>query len=104
MQKSHYHKELTIAATQRKNGAQNSKKDVMKIQSWLCLYSMTNHGSGTASGIDGGFGSATEQAASRLEKNFKTLMPLTFSYDTVGITGLQKGLLTRFTEVRNNCL
>lgn len=200
MQKPHYQKELTIAATQKRNGPQNNKKDVMKIQSWLSLFSMTNHGAGTATGIDGGFGSATEQAvinyqrakgiaqsgivdqqvfnllcepmknafegtllgtglrqlvvntaynhanqnpfeliinrqansgpwvraymdgnegeiwlwcmgfvqtiidqaASMLGKNFKTLMPPTFSCDTVGITGLQKGLLTRFSEVRNN--
>ena len=200
MRKNHHQKELAIAATQRKNGPQNNKRDVMKIQSWLTLYAMTNHGSGTATGIDGGYGSATEQAvinfqrakgipqtgivdqevfnslsepmkkafegpvsgsglrqlivntayhhadqnpfelvingqsnsgpwvraymngnegevwlwcmgfvqtiidqaASQLGKDFKTLMPLTFSCDTVGSTGLQKGLLTRFSEVRNN--
>jgi hypothetical protein len=200
MQKPHYQKELTITAPQRRNGNQNNKKDIIKIQSWLSLFSMTNHGAGTATGIDGGFGPATEQAvvnfqrakgiaptgivdqavfnllcepmrnafegpvsgtglrqlivntayshanqnpfelvidgqpnsgpwvraymngnegkdwlwcmgfvqtiidqaASRLGKNFKTLMPLTFSCDTVGTTGLQKGLLTRFTDVRNN--
>jgi len=62
MQKPHYQKELTIAATQKRNGPQNNKKDVMKIQSWLSLFSMTNRGAGTATGIDGGFGSATEQA------------------------------------------
>lgn len=43
-----------------------------------------------------------DQAASNLGKNFTDLMPLTFSCDTVGITGLQKGLLTRFSEVRSN--
>lgn len=200
MQKPHYKKELTIAATQRRNGSQNNRKDVSKIQSWLNLFAMTSHGSGTATGVDGGFGSATEQAvinfqkakriaqtgfvdqevfsllcepmsiafegnvrgtglrelivntannhanqnpfeleingqansgpwvraymngnegtpwlwcmgfvqtiidqaASQLGKNFKTLMPLTFSCDTVGTTGLQKGLLTRFPEVRRN--
>jgi len=172
----------------------------MKIQSWLNLYAMTSHGSGTATGVEGGFGSATEravinfqkakeiaqtgivnqevfnvfcdplkkafegpvsgsglrqlvvntaynhanqnpfeleingqantgpwvraymngnegtpwlwcmgfaqtiidQAASSLGKNLQTLMPLTFSCDTVGTTGLQKGLLTRFSEVRSN--
>jgi len=172
----------------------------MKIQSWLNLYAMTSHGSGTATGVEGGFGSATEravinfqkakeiaqtgivnqevfnvfcdplkkafegpvsgsglrqlvvntaynhanqnpfeleingqantgpwvraymngnegtpwlwcmgfaqtiidQAASSLGKNLQTLMPLTFSCDTVGTTGLQKGLLTKFSEVRSN--
>lgn len=200
MQKSQYQKELSIAATQEKNGAINNKKDVKKIQSWLNLFSITNPGAGTATGIDGGYGAATEtavrnfqkqkglsetgtvtqetfsvlcepmqkafetpitgtglrqlvvntalqhtsfnpfeltidgqsnmgpwvraymdnhegtewfwcmgfvqsildQAASQLGKNFKTLMPLTYSCDTVGTIGLQKGLLTRFTAVRNN--
>lgn len=200
MQKSHYQKELIIAATQKKNGANNNKKDVMKIQSWLTLYSMSNPGTGTATSVDGDFGPATEQAvinfqkakglpqsgvvtqetfsamcepmqkafeqkvpgsglrqlivntalhhtkfkpleltiegqsnrgpwvrsymdnhegsawfwcmgfvqaildqaASQTGKNFKSLMPLTYSCDTVGTTGLQKGLLTRYTAVRNN--
>ena len=200
MQKTQYQKELTISATQKKNGDNNNKKDVMKIQSWLRLFSMSNPDVGTATGIDGDFGSATEiavvnfqkakglaqsgmvtqdtfsvlceqmqkafetpipgsglrqlvvntalhhtnfhpfeltikgesnmgpwvraymdnnegtpwfwcmgfvqtiidQAASQLGKNFKTLMPLTYSCDTVGTTGLQKGLLTRFTAVRND--
>jgi peptidoglycan hydrolase-like protein with peptidoglycan-binding domain len=200
MQKSHYQKELTISATQKKNGTQNNKKDITKIQSWLNLFSMTNHDAGTATGIDGDFGPATEravinfqkikgraqtgtvdqaafdllcepmrkafegtvpgtglrqlivntafnhanqnpfelvikdqpnsgpwvraymngnegkdwlwcmgfvqtiidQAASMLGKNFQALMPLTFSCDTVGTIGLEKKLLTRFTEVRNN--
>mgnify|MGYP003460819663 FL=1 len=200
MQKTHYKKELIISATQKKNGANNSKKDVMKIQAWLTLFSLINPGAGTATGVDGDFGSGTEravinfqkakglpqsgivtqdtfnvlcqpmknafegtvtgnnlrqlvintaanhvknhpfelvinsqtncgpwvraymdnnegtlwfwcmgfvqaiidQAASLQGKNFKTLMPLTYSCDTVGTTGLQKGLLTRFTTVRNN--
>ncbi len=200
MQKTHYQKELTIAATQRKKGSNNNKKDVMKIQSWLTLYSMSNPGAGTATGVDGDFGPATEQAvnnfqkaknlpqsgvvtqetfsvlcepmqkafeqkvqgsglrqlivhtalhhakfkpleltiggksnmgpwvraymdnhegsawfwcmgfvqaiidqaASQAGKNFKTLMPLTYSCDTVGTVGLQKGLLTRYTAVRND--
>ncbi len=200
MQKTHYKKELIIAATQKKNGASNNKKDTMKIQAWLTLYSLTNPAAGTATGVDGDFGSGTEkavinfqkakglpqsgivtqdtfnvlcqpmknafegtvtgsnlrqlvintaanhvkshpfelvinnqtncgpwvraymdnnegtpwfwcmgfvqaiidQAASQQGKNFKTLMPLTYSCDTVGTTGLEKGLLTRHTAVRNN--
>jgi peptidoglycan hydrolase-like protein with peptidoglycan-binding domain len=200
MQKTSYLKELSISATQKKGGANNNKKDVMKIQSWLSLFSMSNPNSGTATGIDGDFGQATEkavmnfqkakninqngivdkitfdilcepvknafegtvsgsglrqliintaslhlkqrpfelvingqantgpwvraymdgkegndmfwcmgfvqaivdQAASLQGKNFKTLMPPTFSCDTVGTTGLQKGLLHRFGAIRNN--
>lgn len=200
MQKTHYQKELVITATQKKNGANNNKKDVMKIQSWLTLFSINNPGAGTATSIDGDFGPATEkavvnfqnakglprsgvvtpeafaalcepmqkafettitgtglrqsvvntaihhtklnpfelniggqsnmgpwvraymdnhegtpwfwcmgfvqaiidQAASQMGKNFKTLMPLTYSCDTVGTTGLQKKILTRFTAVRND--
>ncbi len=200
MQKKTYLKELTIAATQKMNGTTNNKKDILKIQSWLTLFSMWNVNAGTATGIDGDFGPATEkavlnfqkvkglpqsgivnqacfdvlcepmknafegniagsglrqliintannhlknhpfelvienqsncgpwvraymdnhegtswfwcmgfvqaiidQAASLQGKNFKTLMPLTYSCDTVGTTGLQKGLLNRYTAVRNN--
>lgn len=200
MQKNHYRKELSIAASQRRNGVHNNKKDVMKIQSWLTLYSMHNPSAATATGIDGDYGPATEkavfnfqaatglpqsgvvtqdtftalsaplqqafeatpsgntlrelvvntalwhasfyplelsvkgktnmgpwvrsymdghegtdwfwcmgfvqavidQAASTLGKNFRTIMPLTYSCDTIGTTGLQKKLLSRYTTVRNN--
>jgi len=200
MQKITYKKELLISATQKLNGAINNKKDTMKIQSWLTLFSMWNVNAATATGIDGDFGSATDQAiknfqkikgltqngvvdqqtfdllcesmqkafegnvsgnglrqlivntannhlknhpfelvinnqsntgpwvraymdgnegtpwfwcmgfvqtiidqaASMLGKNFKTLMPLTYSCDVVGTIGLQKGLLTRYTAVRND--
>ncbi len=200
MQKIHYQKELLLTATQKKNGANNTKKDVMKIQSWLTLFSLLNPVVGTATSVDGDFGFGTEkavinfqkanglpqsgivnqetfavmcapmknafegnlsgsnlrqlilsaaqqhlknhpfelvikeqsncgpwvraymdanegtpwfwcmgfvqvvidQAASTQGKNFKTLMPLTYSCDTVGTTGLQKGLLHRYTAVRNN--
>ncbi len=43
-----------------------------------------------------------DQAASEQGKDFRTLMPLTYSCDTVGTTGLQKGLLSRFAQVRKN--
>jgi peptidoglycan hydrolase-like protein with peptidoglycan-binding domain len=43
-----------------------------------------------------------DQAASTQGKNFKTLMPLTYSCDTVGNTGLQKGCLTRYQTARTN--
>lgn len=200
MIKTHYQKELTISATQKKDGRTNNKKDILKIQSWLTLNELSNPGAGTLTGIDGDFGPATDQAvknyqkilkvpqtgivdqslfnslcaplknafegnvggnglrqlvvnvakrhlqnhpfelvinkqtnmgpwvrsymngqegtpmfwcmgfvqsiidqaASALGKDFRTLMPVTFSCDTVGTTGLQKGNLSRFTAVRNN--
>ncbi len=43
-----------------------------------------------------------DQAASSLNKNFKTLMPQTFSCDIIGSTGLDRGLLTRFERVRQD--
>ena len=43
-----------------------------------------------------------DQAASSMNKDFRTLMPQTYSCDTIGTTGLHKGLLYRYTEVRNN--
>lgn len=46
--------------------------------------------------------SIIDQAATSMGKNFKTLMPLTFSCDTLGTFGIQKKLLTRFTDVRKN--
>ena len=199
MQKKSYLNELYISGTQKKGGS-NSKKDVMKIQSWLTLFDLANPGSGTTAGIDGDFGAATEkavmnfqkikklpvngivdskvfdklteplktamekpltgsslrqliinaakqhlayqpyeltikkesnsgpwvrsymdgnegeqwywcmgfvqtivdQAATTLGKNFKTLMPLTYSCDTVGTTGLNKGNLTRYSKVRTD--
>ncbi|MCD0470428.1 peptidoglycan-binding protein [Flavobacterium sp. JAS] len=200
MQKTFYKKELLIKATQQKNGVNNNKKDIEKIQSWLNLFAMQNSSSGTATGIDGDFGPATEkavlnfqkfnnlpqtgsvdqnlfdvlasplkkafdtpitgnnlrelilntaknhlknhpfelvinnqsntgpwvrsymdgnegtpwfwcmgfvqgiidQAASIQGKNFKTLMPLTYSCDTVGTVGIQKNILTRYQKARTN--
>ncbi|TAL51413.1 MAG: peptidoglycan-binding protein, partial [Chitinophagaceae bacterium] len=200
MVKNHYQKELSIAATQKRNGADNNKKDVKKIQCWLNLYAMRHPMAGTTTGIDGDFGPATEQAAvnfqkatgmpqsgivnqqlfdllcdpmriafekpltanglrqlvtqaakqhltnspfelnydnksnmgpwvrsymnmnegtewfwcmgfvqtiidqaaSTQNKDFRTLMPLTFSCDTVGTHGLNKGWLSRYTQVRND--
>jgi len=200
MQKIHFTKELTITSTQRRRGANNTKKEVMKIQSWLTLFELANLGSGTLTSIDGDFGPATEkavmnfqkangipqtgivdqtlfsllcsplqkayetlptgnglrqrilsaaklhfenspyeltisnqsnsgpwvrsymnglegeelfwcmgfvqtildQAASSMGKVFTTLMPITFSCDTIGMTGLDNGLLIRYPQVRLN--
>jgi hypothetical protein len=43
-----------------------------------------------------------DQAASSLDKDFKTLMPLTYSCDTVGTTGINKGILYRYSKVRKD--
>lgn len=200
MQKTFYKKELLIKSPQQRNGTANNKKDIEKIQSWLNLFALQNPNSGTATGIDGDFGPATEkavlnfqkfnalpqtgsvdqslfnllssplkkafedpiagntlrelilntaknhlknhpfelvinnqsntgpwvrsymdgnegtdwfwcmgfvqaildQASSIQGKNFKTLMPLTYSCDTVGTIGLQKKLLTRYQAARTN--
>ncbi|MBD2753187.1 peptidoglycan-binding protein [Spirosoma validum] len=67
MHKTAFQNELTISAIQRRNGANNVKKDIRKIQSWLTLFSMLNPGSATSTAIDGDFGKATEQAV----KNFQ---------------------------------
>ena len=200
MIKKQYLKETNISGTQSKGGARNTKQDVIKIQSWLNLYARSDPRSGTATGIDGDFGPATEiavqnfqkakrldqtgkvdanlfallcqpmsnafgnrprgrtlremivnkallhlnnnafeltikgransgpwvrcymdghegdpwfwcmgfvqtiidQAATAQGKDFRTLMPLTYSCDTVGTVGLNKGLLKRFTEIRKD--
>lgn len=200
MVKKQYLKELTISATQQRGGSTNTTKEVTKVQSWLNLYAIVKPASGTATGIDGDFGPATEaavkafqkaknlpqtgvvdaalftelskplsnafttpvkgsdlrtlvvnaalqhlsnapfelnvkgqsncgpwvrsymdgsegtswfwcmgfvqaiidQAASQLGKDFRTLMPLSYSCDTIGTTGINKGILTRYAAVRNN--
>lgn len=43
-----------------------------------------------------------DQAASLQGKDFRSLMPLTYSCDTVGTTGLHNGNLSRCTKVRSN--
>lgn len=46
-----------------------------------------------------------DQAAAAMGKNFKSLMPPTYSCDTVGTTGLQKKILTRYYKLRRDtCL
>lgn len=68
MQKISYQKELLIKATQQKKGVNNNKKDVEKIQSWLNLFAIQNPESGTATGIDGDFGPATEKAVLNFQR------------------------------------
>jgi peptidoglycan hydrolase-like protein with peptidoglycan-binding domain len=68
MQKDFYLKELQISSTQKRSGADNKKKDVEKIQSWLTLYSIANPGSATTTSIDGDFGPATERTVMNFQK------------------------------------
>jgi len=46
--------------------------------------------------------SIIDQAATIVGKDFRSLMPLTYSCDAVGTIGLQKGILLRCNEVRKN--
>ncbi|UFH54606.1 peptidoglycan-binding protein [Spirosoma sp. KNUC1025] len=46
--------------------------------------------------------SIIDQAASAQGKDFRKLMPQSYSCDTVGTTGLEKGILFRHTQIRNN--
>jgi peptidoglycan hydrolase-like protein with peptidoglycan-binding domain len=43
-----------------------------------------------------------DEAASAQGKDFRTLMPLSYSCDTVGTTGIHKKLLTRYTDIRKD--
>lgn len=67
MKKADYKKELIIKGTQKRKGT-NNRDDVRKIQSWLSLYAISNPNAGTATGIDGDFGPATERAVKNYQK------------------------------------
>lgn len=68
MQKTSFQNELIISGVQQRNGANNTKNDVRKIQAWLNLFSMQHPDSATATGIDGDFGKATERAVKNFQK------------------------------------
>ena len=68
MIKTQFQKELVISATQSVDGSTNTKKDTLKVQSWLNLFAMNNPSAGTATGIDGNFGAATERALINYQK------------------------------------
>lgn len=72
MKKTAYQKELSIKNTQQRDGRFKSKKDILKIQSWLSLYSIQYPQSATATAMDGDFGPATERAV----KNFQSSVGL----------------------------
>jgi peptidoglycan hydrolase-like protein with peptidoglycan-binding domain len=79
----------------------------------LVIHNQSNTGPWVRSYMDGNEGTPwfwcmgfvqaiLDQAASIQGKNFKTLMPLTYSCDSVGTTGIQKKLLTRYQTARTN--
>jgi hypothetical protein len=95
MRKTQYLKELSINAAQSRGAATNKKPDIIKIQSWLNLYAVANPSAGTATGIDGDFGKATEQAV----KNFQTAIkiPVTGKVDNATFAKLCEPLNKAFT-------
>lgn len=67
MIKNSYLKELAISGICSRKTV-NKKPDVLKIQSWLNLYAQIHPAAGTATGIDGDFGPATETAVKNYQK------------------------------------
>lgn len=72
MIKNKYIKELTITKTQKIHETTNSKKEVRKIQSWLCLQERIQPGIGTMTAIDGSFGPATKEAVKNFQKKMNS--------------------------------
>lgn len=70
MLKNHYQKELVLNGTLQK-GANNNKKDVIRIQSWLMLHEMASPGSIPVIGIDGDFGPATMEAVKHFQRTVR---------------------------------
>lgn len=67
MIKEHYKKELILSTPVGINSG-SSKKDVIRVQSWIVLHEMARPGSSSIIGIDGDFGSATELAVKNFQK------------------------------------
>ncbi len=74
MRRTDYLQELTISGTQKRGGT-NRKKEVEKIQEWLCLHGFEHPSWGTITSVDGDFGPATQRAV----KNFQRHKGLTQS-------------------------
>lgn len=79
----------------------------------LTIRSQSNSGPWVRSYMDGHEGNdwfwcmgfvqmMVDQAASTLERDFRNLMPLTYSCDTVGSTGINKKLLYRSAAIRSD--
>lgn len=71
MIKTQYQKELLLSAPKAGRSMANKKTDVVKIQSWLCLYGISNPSSGTATAVDGDFGPSTERAVMNYQRAMK---------------------------------
>lgn len=99
MRKTAYKKELVIKTTQKRGGTSNRKKEVLKIQSWLSLFSVWNSNSGTGTSIDGDFGPATERAV----RNFQSTvgLPVTGVVDQSVFDKLSNGLKEAFEAPLN---
>ena len=97
MIKAQFQKEIIISGTQSNGGATNNKKDVAKIQCWLNLYAQQNPASGTSTGIDGDFGSATEAAVTAFQKAKK--LPQTGKVDAAVFAALCQPMTDAFTTV-----
>jgi peptidoglycan hydrolase-like protein with peptidoglycan-binding domain len=94
MIKQQFQKEITISGKQSKDAGTNNKKDVLKIQCWLNLYAHTNPSSGTATGIDGDFGPATERTVVNFQKARK--LPQTGKVDNNLFSMLCEPMTTAF--------
>ena len=99
--------------TLRERIVRTAQQHLQNQPSELVIRNQTNAGPWVRSYMDGHDGSAwlwcmgfvqtiIDQAASAVGKDFRQLMPVTFSCDTVGTVGLQKGVLLRSAAVRND--
>lgn len=92
----------------------NAAKQHLSSQPYeLTINKQSNSGPWVRSYMDGNEGepwywcmgfvqTIVDQAATIHGKNFKSLMPLTYSCDTVGTTGVNNGNLTRYSKVRTD--
>ncbi len=115
MIKKHYLKELVISGTCSRNSTTNKKADVLKIQSWLNLFAQMQPAAGTATGIDGDFGAATELAVKKFQKvkgltQDGVVGPITFAAlceplnRAFSATGTAAGLRERVVEIAHKHL
>lgn len=90
-----------------------AENHLLRTPQELVIKGQSNSGPWVRSYMDGNDGSPwfwcmgfvqtiIDQAASALNKNFRTLMPQTYSCDTLGMHGLHNGLLFRYQKIRRN--